>query len=309
MKKIIALMLVCCTMLALFAGCGKNKEIEQAEDGTYVMSFSQAQRVSAMEELDGKNVTIIGYMSTLSPISGQFMYLMNLPYQSCPFCIPNTSELSNTIAVYAQDKKEFEFTDRAIKVNGVLEFGDWTDEFGYEYKYRIKDASYTVLDTADMSEELKLWQQLASTNVIADVYQMYDYVNFVCFWAEYKAQFGPSKDDRDYLYPEDVAQFLAEDSQYGYAASDTYFDDMIARINEVDPNKFSALTKNIKDAEALVDEALAELESGNFEIVKEYSGLFNDGRNQYKLKKYTLIDAKFKNLYGAFSDWLAEWEL
>ena len=29
-----------------------------------------------------------------------FMFLMNLPYQSCPFCVPNTSQLSNTMEVY-----------------------------------------------------------------------------------------------------------------------------------------------------------------------------------------------------------------
>ena len=106
-----------------------------------LLSFSQAQSIEEMEKLDGKEVTIIGYMSTLSPISGEFMYLMNLPYQSCPFCVPNTTQLANTMAVYAKSADGFEFTDRAIQVTGVLEFGDYTDEFGYEYNYRIKDAT------------------------------------------------------------------------------------------------------------------------------------------------------------------------
>ena len=86
------------------------------EESTKMLSFSQAQSISEIEKLDGEKVTIIGYMSTLSPVSGKFMYLMNLPYQSCPFCVPNTTQLSNTMAVYAEDGKEFEFTDRAIQV-------------------------------------------------------------------------------------------------------------------------------------------------------------------------------------------------
>jgi hypothetical protein len=125
---------------SLLVSCEKEDNLSQ------LLSFSQAQSITEMEKLDGKTVTIIGYMSTLSPVSGKFMYLMNLPYQSCPFCVPNTTQLSNTMAVYA--KSEFKFTDRAIVVTGTLEFGDFTDEFGYQYSYRIKDATYAVLDTA-----------------------------------------------------------------------------------------------------------------------------------------------------------------
>ena len=155
---------------------------KEDDNPSQLLSFAEAQSITEMEKLDGKTVTIIGYMSTLSPVSGKFMYLMNLPYQSCPFCIPNTTQLSNTMAVYSKDGDEFEFTDRAIKVTGVLEFGDYTDEFGYEYGYRIKDATYSILDTSDMSEQLRLWQQLASTNVVADVYSMFEYLNFLCYW-------------------------------------------------------------------------------------------------------------------------------
>jgi hypothetical protein len=107
------------------------------DEGVKLLSFSQAQSIEELQKLNGKEVMIIGYMSTLSPISGEFMYLMNLPYQSCPFCIPNSTQLANTMAVYAKSSKGFEFTDRAIEVTGILEFGDFTDEFGYIYNYRI----------------------------------------------------------------------------------------------------------------------------------------------------------------------------
>ena len=100
MKKVIALILISCFVVFVFASCGNDNGGDEIIDNT--LSFSQANSVEAMQKLDGKQVNIIGYMSTLSPINGSFMYLMNLPYQSCPFCVPNTTQLSNTMAVYAK---------------------------------------------------------------------------------------------------------------------------------------------------------------------------------------------------------------
>lgn len=272
-----------------------------------LLSFSQAQSIEEMEKLDGKEVTIIGYMSTLSPISGEFMYLMNLPYQSCPFCVPNTTQLANTMAVYAKSADGFEFTDRAIQVTGVLEFGDYTDEFGYEYNYRIKDATYTVLNTDDMDPKIKLWQQLASTDVIAEIYQMYEYINFLCFWPTYTAQFEGGS---DYIYPEDAIYFYqTEGAQYNYGYQPGYFDSLIAKVESVSKTDFTALVENIRKAEALAAEAIAEIEAGNYETVTEYAGQFGDGRTQYKMNRSEEFDAKMQATYLEFAEWLATWEL
>ena len=123
MKKLLTILLSLMLILGVFAACG-NSNSGDGEIINNTLSFSQANSVEDMQKLDGQEVSIIGYMSTLSPITGNFMYLMNLPYQSCPFCVPNTTQLSNTMAVYAKDGDSFEFTDRAIKVVGTLEFGD-----------------------------------------------------------------------------------------------------------------------------------------------------------------------------------------
>ncbi len=302
MKRTIALLLALVFMALPLSSCG-NK----TSDGAQLLSFSQAQSIEEMEKLDGETVTIIGYMSTLSPISGEFMYLMNLPYQSCPFCIPNTTQLANTMAVYAKSADGFEFTDRAIQVTGTLEFGDYTDEFGYEYTYRIKDAVYTVLDTDDMDPKLKLWQQLASTDVIAEVYQMYEYVNFLCFWPNYTAQF---EEGSDYLYPSDAIYFYqTEGAQYNYGYADGYFDNLIATIESVSKTDFTVLVENIRKAEALANEAIAELEAGNYSVVTEYAGTFGDGRTQYVMNRYEEFDAKMQATYLEFAEWLATWEL
>ena len=301
MKKWICILLVAAMLCPLLTGCEKDKGSSQ------MLSFSQAQSVEEMKKLDGKQVSIIGYMSTLSPVSGKFMYLMNLPYQSCPFCVPNTTQLSNTMAVYAKDESGFEFTDRAIQVVGTLEFGDFTDEFGYEYAYRITNATYTILDTENMSQELKLWQQLAATDVISEVYTMFEYVNFLCYWPSYTAQFSEGK---DYVYPNDALRFVeTEGAQFHYGMEEGYFEDMIATIREVDPDAFATLVQVIQDAKALSEKAYGELKNGSYAMVDEYGTTFGDGRKQYKLDKAQELEAGMKRVYQRFSQWLSEWEL
>lgn len=302
MKRTFAFILAIVFAVLPLASCGGGDK-----SGGQLLSFSQAQSIEEMEKLDGKTVTIIGYMSTLSPISGEFMYLMNLPYQSCPFCVPNTTQLANTMAVYAKSAEGFEFTDRAIQVTGTLEFGDYTDEFGYEYNYRIKDATYTVLNTDDMDPKIKLWQQLASTDVIAEIYQMYEYVNFLCFWPTYTAQF---EGGGDYLYPDDAIYFYkTEGAQYNYGYQPGYFDSLIAKVESVSKTDFTALVENIRKAQTLAAEAIAEIEAGNYASVAEYSGQFGDGRPQYKMNRAEEFDAKMQETYLEFAEWLATWEL
>ena len=303
MKRTFALILALIFAVMPLASCEKGG----STDGTQLLSFSQAQSVEEMEKLNGKTVSIIGYMSTLSPISGSFMYLMNLPYQSCPFCVPNTTQLANTMAVYAKSADGFEFTDRAIQVTGILEFGDYTDEFGYQYSYRIKDATYTVIDADKLDSKIKLWQQLASTDVIADVYQMYEYLNFLCFWPTYTAQFEAGS---DYLYPDDAMYFYQTDgAQYNYGYQPGYFDNLIATIESVNETEFAGLVENIRKAEALAAEVIAEIEAGNYMGVTEYSGQFGDGRLQYQMMRAAEFEAMMQETYIEFAEWLATWEL
>lgn len=273
----------------------------------HLLSFSQSQSTEEMKKYDGKRVSIIGYMSTLSPVSGKFMYLMNLPYQSCPFCVPNTNQLSNTMAIYAKNNDTFEFTDRAIQATGTLEFGDCKDEFGYSYNYRIKDATYSILDTDNMSDQLKLWQQLASSNVISDVYTMFEYVNFLCFWPTYTATFNEGK---DYLYPSDALMYIENDgAQYNYGFKKGYFEGIISTIKSVDASAFGELVSIIERAKALTDKAYNELKNGNYAKTTEYSTAFNDGRSQYKMNISDELESEMQSVYNDFSNWLASWEL
>lgn len=313
MKRIIALMLAIMMALSLITLTGCEKDNGPSTH----LSFSDT-NLEDMQKLDGQTVTINGYMSTLSPISGAFMYLLNLPYQSCPFCEPNTTTLSNTIAIYAPDGKKFEFTDRLIRVTGTLEYSkssQFTDEYGYNYSFRIVDATYEVINTADLGEHLQLWQELAATGVISDVYSMYDYINFLCFWGTYIATWDGG--NRDYIYPSDLKYFLYnEGTQFHYGYQDGYFDSMIATIEAVDKTAFASLVDNIRQAEAFAQEVLSAIENEEYSVRDEYTKdpytgelIFGDGRYQYKMINADAYQETMNNLYKAFATWLGEWEV
>lgn len=308
MKRLFTICLVVLMLLSLFTGCGSDKPSSK-------LSFSTTD-LNDIKKLDGETVYITGYMSTLSPIDGSFMYLLNLPYQSCPFCEPNSTTLSNTIAIYAPNGKKFEFTDRLIKVTGTLEYNDkeaFTDQYGYQYSFRIVNASYEVVNTSELGEHLQMWQSLASTNVISDVYAMYDYINFLCFWGTYTC---PWESGEDYLYPSDLNLFLFNDnSQFNYGYQEGYFDDLIAQIEAVDKTAFAALVENIRQAQAFAEDVLLAIENQAYECVDEYttttsgSLMFGDGRKQYRMIDAEQYSNKMTTLYQAFASWLAEWEV
>ena len=140
MKKIIICVLVLTCALSSFVSCGGgSKDITS-------LSFKSASSYDYLKTLDGQWVTINGYIATSSPVDGSFIFLMNLPYQSCPFCVPNTSELSNTIEVYPADGEDFtNFTNQAIKVLGKLDVAPNKDEpFTDRYGYTCAPSPYNV---------------------------------------------------------------------------------------------------------------------------------------------------------------------
>lgn len=302
MKRFSALiaLLVCIALIA--TGCGGK----QASSGEVTkLSFADSASLDAIKSLNGKPVTITGYMATLSPLSGEYIYLMNMPYQSCPFCVPNTNQLSNTMAVYAAKGGKFEFTDRPVQINGTLRVADRVDDYGYSYNYYIDDASYTAVDLSSISQEYALYQSLAEDGVIADVNAMFDYLMFVCQWTEYSSSYtDESGTEISYnLYPGDVTKFLEYDGPNGYAtqSSPDYFPGLISRVNAISSTGLTELTDVISAAQALEQKARAELDSGNY--------AYDEEADKYILVNGEELYNQFYEVYGAFSAWLTQYEL
>ena len=302
MKKFAALiaLLVCIALLA--TGCG-GKKASSAE--VTKLSFADSASLDTLKALDGKSVTITGYMATLSPLSGEYIYLMNMPYQSCPFCVPNTNQLSNTMAVYAASGSKFEFTDRPVQISGVMRVADKVDDYGYSYNYYIDDASYTAVDLSSVSQEYALYQSLAEDGVIADVNAMFDYLMFVCQWTEYTSSYTDENGEEItyYLYPGDTADILESDGLYGYAtqASADYFPGLISRVTAVSSTGLTELTDIISSAQAVEQYARGELDAGNY--------TYDEAADKYTLTNSEDLYNQFYEVYLAFSNWLTQYEL
>ena len=299
--KFIALALILVLTACALTACSGNK----AEASETILTFADSASINTIQSLNGKKVKLTGYMATLSPLSGEYIYLMNLPYQSCPFCIPNTQQLANTMAVYAPSGKKFTYTDQPIVITGRMETGNFSDEYGYEYNYRIVDASYQTVDLSSVSEEYALYQNLASDGVTADINAMFDYLMFMCNWTEYQGSYTDENGERIayYLYAGDVENLLQDDGPYGYAsyASEDYFPGLIKRVQAISSTKLTDLTNIISAAQALEQEARAELDNGNY--------TYDETTDKFTLTNADALYNKFQDVYGQFSTWLTKYQL
>lgn len=302
MKRILAVFLCLIWTLSL-TGCGDSRESASQEATS--LKFTDAVDLETLKSLDGKPVSIIGYMATLSPVSGKFMYLMNMPYQSCPFCVPNTTQLANTMAVYAPEGSSFDYTDQAIRVAGTLRIEDYTDEYGYVYNYRIADASYEVVDLTTVSEDYSLWQQVASDGVVAEVNAMFDYLYFICQWTEYQSSYTDENGNEVvyYLYPGDVEMYLEDDGPYGYADkyAESYFPNLVTRIRAISSDGLEDLVAVVEMAQQVQSEALADLSGGAY--------VYDEATDKYTLVNSDALYQAWYEAYTQFSNWLAKWEI
>ena len=316
-KKSIYKILIICLIFALacptFFGCqGGNNNATK-------LSFKATAGYDYLKSLDGTQVTINGYMATSSPVDGSFIFLMNLPYQSCPFCVPNTNQLSNTMEIYPKKGEKFTYTSQAIKVVGTLVVATdinkpFTDKYGYEFNFKIVDATYTVIKADELSEEIALWQRIAETDVVNDIYKMYDYVNFLCSWDTYFVDNYTNENGENvpgyYLYPTDAERYLFEDgAQYNYGYKGDYFDIIIEKIESVDKEAFSDLVANVRKAEELSQKALKELQDKNYTYEYKYVEKFGKEDYVYTLTNGDALEAEMQILYSEFSNWLGSWEM
>ena len=315
--KFISIILILATLLSVLVSCGKKDE--PSPDEAVRLSFKAASGYDYLKSIDGQTVTISGYMATSSPVDGSFMFLMNLPYQSCPFCVPNTSQLSNTMEIYPKKGESFSYTSQAIRVVGKLMVSEsedepFTDKYGYEFCCKIVDATYTIISSEDLSDDMALWQRIASSDVVNDIYKMYDYVNFLCAWNTYYVNSYTDENGTVhpgyYLWPSDAERLIYNDgAQYNYGYKEGYFDSIVAKIESVDKAAFANLVDNVRKAETLAKDALAELENQNYTYEYKYVEMFGASDNVYTLTKGAELSARMNQVYTEFSNWLGSWEM
>lgn len=121
--------------------------------------------------LNGKRVTITGYMSPLLAPTKNYFYLTQVPYDS----ELNFPKEEQAIAVYVDVAKTekngvFEYTSTPITVTGTLICGQYIDNNGFEHQQRIINA--TVKDYTD--EKYQKYIDIASAQVYSDVWMYYN---------------------------------------------------------------------------------------------------------------------------------------
>lgn len=301
---------------------GNNNNVDYAQDdfgkNAVKLSFKSAASYEYLQTLNNKQVTINGYMATSSPVDGSFIFLMNMPYQNCPFCKPNTSQLSNTIEVYPEAKEKFSYTSSAIKIVGTMVVAEdinkpFTDPFEYEFVFKVINADYRILKDSDLPSELALWQRFANTTLITDIYKMFDYIDFVCKWPTYYINPTTNADGTVnpgfYLWAGDAINLIeTPDRTYYYGYKEGYFDSFITRINKISKTGFESLIQIINDAKSLATYAVSELDEGHFTYEEKYVERFGATDKVFTLDDTTL-ETRADDLYYRFADWLSSFEM
>ncbi len=164
----------------------KNSE-KIISSGTYQIKFSDLVSLEDLKEYDNKEVTAVGYLSPIMSYDGSFGYLMNLPYQTCPYCMPSDTKITNTISIFAKSGQKIEFTEAAVLVRGTLKLEPYTDAYGYSYNYRLVDVKIEKADTSELGEKIALYNKLAEKEVLTNLMAMLYAVDDNVFYDEYTA--------------------------------------------------------------------------------------------------------------------------
>lgn len=312
MKKWIAIALTALLVLSLF-GCSDKVDASDAKE----LSFKSTNKYDQLKELDGTKVYICGYMCKASPVNGSYMYLMNLPDQSCPFCLPNTSQLSNTMAIYPKKGKSFDYIDSSVPilVVGTLKVAasenePFTDENDYEFCCKIVNATFRKMDDSEVTEQMKLMKKIASSGIMTAINDMFNYLHFVCDWPEYFVNSSVNEDGTIspgfYLYPNDALKLLEnEGAQYNYGYIDGYFDALVKAAQSLNMDGTDFLVEIIRNAETLANKAVEDLKNGEYTYELQYVEKFGTEDYIYTLNRGEEYYAEYEKLYTDFEQsWL-----
>ncbi|GHU12540.1 hypothetical protein AGMMS50225_20640 [Betaproteobacteria bacterium] len=109
---------------------------------TGVLGFEFSEKV---KRLSGKTVRIKGFMAPPLKAESQFFVLTRAPMALCPFCSSDADWPEDILIVYLTKRQTFVQNSRQISVEGILEYGSWTDpESGFVSLLRLRQASFST---------------------------------------------------------------------------------------------------------------------------------------------------------------------
>lgn len=239
--KVLSLTVVFIFVIFSLVGCGTSN-LEVDDTGATKLSFSYSSLKDVLT-LNNQKVTITGYMSILTPLDGNLCYLVNLPLQNCPFCAQNSNELSTTMAVQFKNPVD-DIIEEPIKVVGTLTTGDFTDDYGYQYSYKIVDATYEIMDENNLPKGYSVYYTLSTND---DIYNLYAMMNCIDTYAYYE-YYDLTSETVMQLPPIDL-------EKYNYT-------DMLSRIKSYNNDEYKDFIDMIEECKTLEVEINEKLEKG-----------------------------------------------
>lgn len=99
-----------------------------------------------VKSLAGQSVTMRGFMAPPLKAEASFFVLTEIPMALCPFCSSDADWPDNIVVVYLSEKQTFVQPNAVIEVEGVLEYGSWTDpDTGFVSLLRLRDATFRTV--------------------------------------------------------------------------------------------------------------------------------------------------------------------
>ena len=125
------------------AKAGDTLNFDEFYGKVSVLGLAFSDKVKA---LDGKTVSVRGFMAPPLKAEAKFFVLSEIPMALCPFCSSDADWPSNIVVVYIDEKTTFVPPSKLIEVTGTLEVGSWTDpETGFVSLLRLVHSSFETV--------------------------------------------------------------------------------------------------------------------------------------------------------------------
>lgn len=245
-KKILSLLLIAILMMGMLVGCGDS---DNSSNEVFRIKFKNLVALKDLEKYKDKTVEAIGFLSPISAYDGSFTYLMNLPFQTCPYCNPSDTKITNTIAIFAKAGESIEYTDAAVVVKGTLKLENYTDDYGYEYNYRLVDVTITSADSSQVGQKIALYNEIADKNILSSIMEVLYSVDDNVFHDEYVQMYGDY--DR-------------------YAVDTTALDTAISELESINKSDFKVLLDVAKSVKEIATQLNKAVEANNYEDLDKY---------------------------------------
>lgn len=246
-KKNLSLLLITLLMIITLVGCSNNTS---NNNEVFRIKFKNLVALKDLEKYKDKTVEAIGFLSPITAYDESFTYLMNLPFQTCPYCNPSDTKITNTLAIFAKQGEKIKYTDAAVVVRGTLKLEDYTDEYGYQYNYRLVDVTITPANSDEVGEKIALYNEIADKNILSSIMDVLYSVDDNVFHDVYVETYGQDYDR--------------------YAVDTTALDTAISELESMNKSDFKVLLDVAKSIKEIATELNKAVESNNYDSLDKY---------------------------------------